>query len=129
MTMRLAVVTLFVNDQDQALRFYVDRLGFVASEDNRMGDFRWLLVSAPGTPDVAINLKLAETPEQRTLVGRQAAGAPLFALATTDCRGDFETMKARGVTFDGEPQTMPYGTGVLLNDLYGNKLYLNEEPR
>jgi hypothetical protein len=38
-------------------------------------------------------------------------------------------MKARGVAFDGEPQTMPYGTGVTLNDLYGNKLYLNEDPR
>jgi hypothetical protein len=60
-----------------------------------MGDFRWLLVNAPGTPDVAINLKLAETPEQRTLVGRQGASAPLLALSTTDCRSDFETMKAR----------------------------------
>jgi catechol 2,3-dioxygenase-like lactoylglutathione lyase family enzyme len=129
MTMRLAVVTLFVDNQEQALQFYVDRLGFVVTEDNRMGDFRWLLVNAPGTPDVAINLKLAETPEQRSLVGRQGAGAPVFALATTDCRGDFAAMTARGVTFDSEPQTMPYGTGVLLNDLYGNKLYLNEEPR
>ena len=129
MTMRLAVFTLFVNDQDQALRFYVDQLGFVVSEDNRMGDFRWLLVSTPGTPDVAINLKLAGTPDQRTLVGRQGGGAPVFALATTDCRAAFEAMKARGVAFDGEPQTMPYGTGVMLNDLYGNKLYMNEDPR
>jgi catechol 2,3-dioxygenase-like lactoylglutathione lyase family enzyme len=129
MTMRLAVFTLFVNDQDQALRFYVDRLGFVVSEDNRMGDLRWLLVTAPGTADVAINLKLAETPDQRALVGKQAAGAPLFALATSDCRGDFEVMKARGVAFDGEPQTMPFGTGAMLNDLYGNKVYLNEDPR
>ena len=129
MTMRLAVFTLFVNDQDQALRFYVDRLGFVVSEDNRMGDFRWLLNSAPGTPDVAINLKLADAPDQRALVGKQGGGAPLFALATTHCRGDFEGMKARGVAFDSEPQTMPFGTGVMLNDLHGNKLYLNEDPR
>jgi catechol 2,3-dioxygenase-like lactoylglutathione lyase family enzyme len=129
MTMRLAVFTVFVDDQDQALRFYVDRLGFVASEDNRLGNLRWLLVTAPGTPDVAINLKLAETPDQHSLVGKQAAGAPLLALTTTDCRSDYATMKARGVTFEGEPQTMPFGTGVLLTDLYGNKLYLNEEPR
>jgi catechol 2,3-dioxygenase-like lactoylglutathione lyase family enzyme len=47
MTMRLSVFTLFVNDQDQALRFYVDRLGFVVSEDSQLGDYRWLLVSAP----------------------------------------------------------------------------------
>src|SRR5262245_47457967 len=128
MTMRLSVFTLFVNDQDQALRFYVDRLGFVLTEDNRMGDMRWLLVSAPGTPDVAINLKLPQTPGQRALVGRQGGGAPVFALATDDCRGDFEVMKARGVTFDSEPVTMPFGTGVLLSDLYGNRIYLNEDP-
>jgi catechol 2,3-dioxygenase-like lactoylglutathione lyase family enzyme len=69
MTMRLAVFTLFVNDQDQALRFYVDRLGFVMSEDNRMGDYRWLLVCAPQSRDVAINLELARTPDQQALVG------------------------------------------------------------
>jgi catechol 2,3-dioxygenase-like lactoylglutathione lyase family enzyme len=126
--MRLAVFTLFVNDQDEALRFYVDRLGFVVAEDNRMGDFRWLLISAPGTRDVGINLKLAETPQQQSLVGKQGGGAPVFALATTDCRGDYGAMSARGVAFDGEPRTMPFGTGVTLNDLYGNKLYLNEDP-
>lgn len=129
MTMRLAVFTVFVDDQDQALRFYVDRLGFVLSEDNSLGNLRWLLVTAPGTPDVAINLKLAETPDQRRLVGKQADSAPLLALTTTDCRGDYATMKARGVTFEGEPQTMPFGTGVLLKDLSGNRLYLNEELR
>src|SRR5262249_46144633 len=125
---RLTVFTLFVNDQDQALRFFVDQLGFVVSEDNRMGDYRWLLVCAPETPDVAINLKLATTADQRALVGRQGGGAPLLALTTDDCGRDFLAMKSRGVTFEGEPQTMPFGTGVMLQDLYGNKMYLNEEP-
>src|SRR5262249_16889625 len=68
MTMRLSVFTMFVNDQDQALRFYVDSLGFVLSEDNRMGDYRWLLVRAPETRDVAINRELARTPDQNGLV-------------------------------------------------------------
>jgi hypothetical protein len=76
MTMRLTVFTLFVNDQDQALGFYVGRLGFVVSEDNRMGDYRWLLVRAPETQDVAINLELARTPDQQALVGNQGAGKP-----------------------------------------------------
>ena len=129
MTMRLTVFTVFVNDQDQALQFYVSSLGFVVSEDNRMGDYRWLLVRAPDTPDVAINLELARTPDQQALVGKQGGGKPLFALATDNCRRDFQAMKARGVVFDGEPQTMPYGTGVTLNDLYGNNIYLNEDPR
>ena len=127
--MRLTVFTLFVNDQDQALRFYVDRLGLTMTEDKRMGDYRWLLVS--GSPDegTAINLELARTPDQQALVGKQGGGKPLFALDTDDCHRDFQAMTARGVTFDSEPRTMPYGIGVTLNDLYGNKIYLNEDPR
>jgi len=129
MTMRLTVFTLFVNDQDQAVRFYVDRLGFTMTEDKRLGDYRWLLVSASQSEDVAINLELARTPDQKALVGKQGGGKPLFALATDNCTRDFQAMKAQGVVFNGEPQTMPYGTGVTLNDLYGNKIYLNEDPR
>ena len=127
--MRLTVFKLFVNDQEEARRFYVDKLGFVVSEDNRLGDYRWLLVRPPDTLDISINLDLAKTEQQRALVGQQGGGQPLFALATDDCRRDFTAMKARGVVFEGEPTTMPYGTGVLLQDLYGNKLYLNEDPR
>src|SRR5262245_49795891 len=89
MTMRLTVFTLFVTDQDQALRFYVDRLGFTMTEDKRVGDYRWLLVSASQTEDVAINLELARTPEQQALVGTQGGGKPLFALGTDDCHRDF----------------------------------------
>jgi catechol 2,3-dioxygenase-like lactoylglutathione lyase family enzyme len=125
--MRLTVFKLFVNDQEEARRFYVDKLGFVVSEDNRLGDYRWLLVRPPDTLDVAINLSLPKTQQERALVGRQGGEQPLFALATDDCRRDYAAMKARGVTFDGEPKTMPYGTGVLLQDLYGNKLYLNQD--
>lgn len=127
--MRLTLVSLLVKDQDEAARFYVDRLGFVVAEDNPMGDERWLLVRPPATPDVAISLTKAKTTEQLALVGRQAADQPLFGLGTDDCHRDFTAMKARGVVFEGEPQSMPFGTGVMLRDLYGNKIYLNEEPR
>jgi len=125
--MRLTIVKLFVNDQEAARRFYVDQLGFVVFEDNRLGDYRWLLVRPPDTLDVAINLELAQTAEQRALVGQQGGGQPLFGLTTDDCRRDYLAMKSRAVVFDGEPKTTPYGTGVLLQDLYGNKLYLNED--
>src|SRR5262245_3002085 len=125
--MRLTVVKLFVADQEEARRFYVDRLGFVVSEDHRLGDYRWLLVRPPDTPDVAINLELALTEQQRALVGKQGGGQPLFGLATDDCHRDYQAMKTRGVVFDGEPETMPYGIGVTLQDLYGNKLYLNQD--
>lgn len=127
--MHLTVFTLFVKDQDEALRFYVDRLGFTMTEDKRLGDYRWLLVAACQNEAAAINLELARTPDQEALVGKQGGGKPLFALATDDCHRDFHAMKGRGVTFDSEPRTMPYGIGVTLNDLYGNKIYLNEDPR
>src|SRR5262245_12204516 len=78
-TMRFTVFTLFVNDQEQALRFYVDRLGFTLTEDKRLGDYRWLLVAAQQSQDVAINLEVARTPEQHMLVGKQGGGKPLFA--------------------------------------------------
>jgi catechol 2,3-dioxygenase-like lactoylglutathione lyase family enzyme len=89
MTLRLSVFTLFVNDQDSALRFYVDQLGFVVSEDKRLGDYRWLLVRAPHTPDVAINLELARTPEQQLVVGNRVVASRCLrwprtiAIATT----------------------------------------------
>jgi len=126
--MRLTVLTLFVHDQDHALRCFVDGFGFVVSEDSRMGDYRWLLVRAPGTPDVAINLELAQTDVQRALVGKQGGGKAFLGLTTDDCWRDFQAMKARGVAFEGEPQTMPFGIGVMMQDLYGNKLFLCEEP-
>ena len=68
-----------------------------------------------------------EAEQQRALVGQQGGGLAIFGLATDDCRRDYRAMKARGVVFEGEPKRMPYGTGVLLQDLYGNKLYLNED--
>jgi catechol 2,3-dioxygenase-like lactoylglutathione lyase family enzyme len=80
--MHLTVFTLFVKDQDEALRFYVDRLGFTMTEDKRLGDYRWLLVAASQNEAAAINLELARTPDQEALVGKQGGGKPLFALAT-----------------------------------------------
>ena len=106
--LRLSVLNLFVSDQDEARRFYADRLGFTVEEDRLLGDYRWLLVRAPGDHDCGISLQLAKTPEQRALVGRQGAGCPVFALSTDDCRRDYAGMRARGVTFEGEPQEMPY---------------------
>jgi len=126
--MKITAFKLFVSDQELAKDFYVDRLGFVVAEDERLGDFRWLLVRPPGNREVAVHLALAGTPEAQALVGRQGAGEPLFGLSTDDCRRDYAALKSRGVAFDGEPQEMPFGTGVMLRDLYGNRLYLNQDP-
>jgi catechol 2,3-dioxygenase-like lactoylglutathione lyase family enzyme len=125
---KVTLFKLYVTDQEAARSFYVEKLGFEVAEDNRLGDYRWLLVKAPDNEEFSINLEIAKTDEEKALVGRQAAAQPLFSVSTDDCKRDYQQMKGRGVQFEGEPTTMPYGTGVMLRDLYGNKIYLNQEP-
>lgn len=124
---KLTLFKVYVSDQEEARRYYVEQLGFEVAEDKKLGGYRWLLVKAPGNDEVCLNLEIAKTEEEKALVGRQAAAQPLFSILTDDCRRDYMDLKRRGVKFEGEPKTMPYGTGVLLQDLYGNKIYLNQE--
>jgi len=125
---RISLFKLYVADQEDARRFYVDRLGFEIAEDRMLGDYRWLLVRLPAADGVALNLEIARTADEKALVGRQAAGQPLFSLSTDDCLRDYTNLSRHGVDFEGEPKVMPYGTGVMLHDLYGNKIYLNQDP-
>jgi hypothetical protein len=80
------------------------------AEDNKLGDYRWLLVRLPDNHEFSLNLDVAKSEEQKALVGRQAADLPLFSIETDDCMGDYRAMKARGVEFEGEPEAQPYGT-------------------
>lgn len=125
---KLTTFKIYVLDQEDARKFYVNQLGFNVAEDKRMGDYRWLLVRPPDTQEVTINLEFARTQDEKALVGRQAAGQPIFGLATDDCLRDYRDMLSRGVKFEGEPKVQPWGTGVMLQDLYGNKIYLSQEP-
>lgn len=125
---RLTLFKVYVSDQEEARRFYVDQLGFEVAEDKLLGDYRWLLVRAPDNEEVSLNLETATTVEEKALVGCQAAGQPLFSLSTDNCMRDYAELKRRGVKFEGEPKVMPYGTGVMMQDLYGNKIYLNQDP-
>jgi catechol 2,3-dioxygenase-like lactoylglutathione lyase family enzyme len=124
---RVTLVKLFVNDQDEALEFYTTKLGFEVAEDRELGGYRWLLVRLPDNKEFCINLEVAKTGEQKTLVGRQAADLPLFSIETDDCVSEYGALKDRGVEFEGEPEVRPYGTGVLMKDLYGNKIYINQD--
>jgi catechol 2,3-dioxygenase-like lactoylglutathione lyase family enzyme len=124
---RVTLIKLFVSNHDEALDFYTTKLGFEVAEDTRLGDYRWLLVRLPDNTEFCINLDVATTGEQKALVGRQAADLPLFSIDTDDCLNEYRTLKERGVEFDGEPEVRPYGTGVLMKDLYGNKIYLNQD--
>jgi catechol 2,3-dioxygenase-like lactoylglutathione lyase family enzyme len=123
---QVKLVSLLVNDYDAAIDFYTQKLGFELVEDKAFGDRRWITLSAPGN-GCALALEMAKEPGDLAMVGRQAGSFPLLALDTDDCPTEYRVMKARGVTFHGEPETGPWGTGVLLEDLYGNKLFLSQE--
>jgi quinol monooxygenase YgiN/catechol 2,3-dioxygenase-like lactoylglutathione lyase family enzyme len=121
---RVTLVKLLVNNLEEALEFYTKKLGFEVAEDNNMGDYRWLLVRLPDNKEFCINLDVAQTDEQKALVGCQADDLPLFSIETDNCMREYKALKQRGVEFEGEPEVRPYGTGVLMKDLYGNKIYI-----
>ena len=125
---QISLLNLLVKNQDSAIEFYTRKLGFIVVEDVPFGPKRWVTVRLPDDPVLSIALNLAESDRDLALVGKQAGSQPLFSVVTNDCLGDYHRMKDAGVKFHGEPQVQPYGTGVLLEDLYGNRIYLNQEP-
>jgi uncharacterized glyoxalase superfamily protein PhnB len=133
---RIANAQAWVHDQDEALAFYTDKLGFEVRSDVTMpelGDFRWLTVGPAGQPDVAITLMAIpgppvmddETAEQvRTLMAKGFAGTVF--LTTEDCQASYEELKARGVEFTEEPEERPYGIDSGFRDPSGNSFRLTQ---
>src|SRR5213594_2277184 len=133
---KISTAQLWVHDQDEALAFYTEKLGFEVRSDAtlpELGDFRWLTVGPAGQPDVAIVLMAipgppvmdAETAEQvRSLVAKGFAGTVF--LTTDDCRASYEELKGRGVTFSEEPEERPYGIDSGFRDPSGNSIRLTE---
>jgi len=124
---QIKIVSLLVKDYDTAVEFYTRKLGFEVVEDAAFGDRRWITLALPGNR-CTLALELAKNPDDLAVVGKQGGTFPFLAVDTADCLGDYKTLKARGVIFHGEPETGPWGTGVLLEDLYGNKLFMSQEP-
>ena len=124
MTQSLAHVALVVRDYDEALAFYVGKLGFTLVEDSYQPaqDKRWVVVAPPGAGPGATTLLLARaaTPEQAAFIGNQAGGRVFLFLATDDFARDHAAMVAQGITFVREPKVEPYGTVAVFADLYGN---------
>ena len=121
--------SIFVLDQDEALDFYVGKLGFEVSADVDMGFMRWLTISAPGDPDREILLERPGPPahddataeQVRELVTKGAAGFAL-GLRTDDLRKTYEELKAKGVEFTDEPTERFYGIDCGLRDPFGNNI-------
>ncbi|ARP73593.1 VOC family protein [Streptomyces pluripotens] len=120
---RVALVTLVVDDYDEAIRFYTGALGFRLAEDApRLDGSRWVVVEPDGDAGgTGILLARAKGEEQRARVGDQTGGRVGFFLHTEDFARDHARMTAAGVTFLEEPRQEPYGTVAVFRDLYGNR--------
>src|SRR5919197_5961580 len=133
---RISTAQVWVHDQDEALAFYTEKLGMEVRSDvtlPEMGDFRWLTVSPPNQPDVAIVLMAIPGPpvmdeatagQVRELMGKGFAGTVF--LTTDDVRSDYEELKSRGVEFTEAPEERPYGIDCGFRDPSGNSLRLTQ---
>ena len=133
---KLSTTQLWVHDQDEALAFYTEKLGFELRGDvtlPEMGDFRWLTVGPVGQPDIAVVLMAIPGPpvmdddtaeEVRNLMGKGFAGT-LF-LTTDDVYASYEELKRRGVEFTEEPEDRPYGIDTGFRDPSGNHFRLTQ---
>jgi catechol 2,3-dioxygenase-like lactoylglutathione lyase family enzyme len=124
--MRLTHTTIWVLDQDDALQFYTQKLGFDVNTDARMDDFRWLTVSPPGQPDHELILLEPGPPmmdeeaaeQLKGLVARGVVGPGAFEV--DDCAAAYERLQASGVTFLSAPTERFYGIEATLRDSSGN---------
>ena len=136
MSIKIANAQLWVHDQDEALAFYTEKLGWEVRSDvtmPEMGDFRWLTVGPVGQPDFAIVLMAIppapvfddDTADQvRELLAKGAVGTVF--LTTDDCQASYEELVARGVEFTEAPEERPYGIDSGFRDPSGNSIRLAE---
>jgi catechol 2,3-dioxygenase-like lactoylglutathione lyase family enzyme len=124
---KVTIISVLVLDYDEAIEFYTRKLGFELIEDKSFGENRWVTISLPQNKDLTLALELANTDDDKALVGKQCGSHAFLGINTSDCVGDYTRMKPLGVKFLGEPQSGPWGTGVQLEDLYGNKIFISQE--
>jgi predicted enzyme related to lactoylglutathione lyase len=126
--MRIKLTSVFVDDQDKALRFYTEVLGFVRKADFRQGSYRWLTVASPEEPDgTELQLALNESPAARAYqqaLFQQSLPAAMFF--TDDVKGDYERIKARGAAFAMPPTDVTASIIAVVNDTCGNLIQLTQ---
>ena len=129
--MKIKLTSVYVDDQDKALRFYTEVLGFIKKADFSQGPFRWLTVASPEDPDgTELQLTLNNNPAAKAY--QQAIfqqGQPAAMFYTGDVKGDYERIKARGVEFTMPPTDVTASTIAILNDTCGNLIQLVELAR
>lgn len=115
-------VAIVVNDYDEAIDFYVNKLQFELIEDTAQPEEnkRWVVVAPPNSSGVTLLLAKASKPEQQDFVGNQAGGRVFLFLNTDDFWRDYKRMQSVGIEFVREPKEQEYGTVAVFKDLYGN---------
>jgi predicted enzyme related to lactoylglutathione lyase len=129
--MKIKLTSIYVDDQEKALRFYTEVLGFTKKDDFSNGPFRWLTVGSPEEPEGAeLQLALNDNPAAKAY--QQAIfeqGQPAAMFYTDDVRADYERIKARGAEFTTPPTDVTASTIAMLNDTCGNLIQLTELAR
>ncbi|MCP4566451.1 MAG: VOC family protein [FCB group bacterium] len=122
MKQAIGYVAVVVEDYDDAIRFYVDVLGFSLIEDTfiEAQNKRWVLVAPPGSTETKLLLARAVGEEQSSRIGNQTGGRVFLFLHTDDFWRDYKAFKSKGVVFVREPLEESYGTVAVFKDLYGN---------
>jgi catechol 2,3-dioxygenase-like lactoylglutathione lyase family enzyme len=119
---RIGLVSLVVDDYEEALAFFIGKLGFDLVEDTAVPEQskRWVVVTPPGASDSRLLLAKAATEDQKSHVGSQTGDRVFLFLYTDDCWRDYERYKAHGIVFVREPKREPCGMVAVFEDLYGN---------
>ncbi|KGE89702.1 MAG: VOC family protein [Phaeodactylibacter xiamenensis] len=127
MKQHLARIALLVRDYDEAIEFFVQKMGFTLLEDTpRSPTKRWVAVAPPGQPECSLLLAKAKDEEQVQYIGKQGGGRVFLFLHTDDIQRDYEQYRAAGVHFEETPRQEAFGTGAIFQDLYGNRWELIE---
>ena len=129
--MKIKLTNIYVNDQEKALRFYTDVLGFVKKADFTQGPFRWLTVASPEEPDgTELQLALNNNPSDKAYQqAKFEQGQPAAMFYTNDIKGDYERIKARGAEFPMPPTDVTASTIAQVNDTCGNLIQLVQLAR
>ncbi len=122
MKQSLAHIALVVEDYDEAITFYTQKLNFTLIEDTRLSpEKRWVIVSPPGARECSLLLAKASDEQQKASIGQQTGGRVFLFLFTDDFWRDYNNMVERGIKFIRHAEETDYGKVAVFEDLYGNK--------
>jgi catechol 2,3-dioxygenase-like lactoylglutathione lyase family enzyme len=130
MPQHIGYIALLVRDYDEAICYFVEKLGFTVAEDtDHGGGKRWVLVAPPGSVETRLVLAKAVSADELARVGNQTGGRVFLFLHTDDFSRDYQAYRSSGVLFREEPREEQYGVVAVFEDLYGNRWDLLELKR